>query len=166
MGLQAQGRVRQIGVSNYKTEHIQELVVRNLTLPAVNQIEWHLGWHDDQMLAYLEAHGIVMQAYSPLGGAGSQHPSVPLSSLEQIAATHGVSTAQVALRWSLQQGVCPVTATLNVEHMKGDLGIFRFNLTQPEMTNLAQLKPSKPLIPRPLNPLRASPQEFLYQDHH
>jgi diketogulonate reductase-like aldo/keto reductase len=69
----ASGKARAIGVSNYRQCHLEALLsAPNVsTAPLVNQVEWHLGYHNDSLLEYCKAHNITLQAYSPLGGGGT-----------------------------------------------------------------------------------------------
>mmetsp|Transcript_32193 Transcript_32193/g.88308 ORF Transcript_32193/g.88308 Transcript_32193/m.88308 type:complete len:197 (-) Transcript_32193:302-892(-) len=135
--LQKQGRVRAIGLSDYKASDLQE-TLDVATLPiAVHQVEWHPYKHDEAMLALCKAHGIQLQAWSPLGGAQGSVLSDP--TVKTIAAAHNVSTAQVALAWSLQRGVAVVTGTDNPAHMASDLDLWSFNLTDAEVDAINKL---------------------------
>ena len=139
--LQRRGLVHKIGVSNYDRAQVEELLVSPMvsTFPFVNQIEWHLGHHDDSMAQFLLSHNSTLQAYSALSGFA--YPAVSLSNpaVVAIAAKHNVSTAQVALRWSIQRSVFVVTSTTHTEYMKTDMSIFDFKLTSEEMRKLAAL---------------------------
>merc|ERR1711979_174160 len=91
---------------------------------AVNQVEWHFGYHDETLRAFCWQHGITLQAYSPLGGPAAPHPAAELlksTPVELAARTHNRSSAQIALRWALQQGVPVVTASAKDDRMVADL---------------------------------------------
>lgn len=114
-------------------------------MPHANQVEWHLGRHDEALLAYCRAHGIILQAYSPLGGPAASHPdpaALRAPAVLAAAAAHRVSVYQVALRWSVQRGVPVVTASSSAAHLADDLGVFGFELTPAEVSALdaVQLK--------------------------
>merc|ERR1711881_585662 len=101
----------------------------------MNQVEWNPKTHDDKMLEFCKSKNILLQAWSPLGGAqGSvlSHPKV-----KGIAKLHNVTSAQVTLRWSLQKGVAVVVGTANAEHAKGDLDIFGFQLSDNDMETIS-----------------------------
>lgn len=137
--LQRQGRVKAIGVSDYTTQNLLETLA-NATLPiALHQVEWNPYQHDEDMLTFCKAHGIQLQAWSPLGGAAGSPLTDP--TIVAIAKVHGVSAAQVVLKWSLQRGVAVVTGTDNAAHMKSDLDLFGFTLTQDELDKISALKP-------------------------
>ena len=86
--------------------------------------------------------GIQLQAWSPLGGTRG----APMSDarVKQIAAAHGVCAAQVVLKWSLQRGVAVVTGTDNVAHMRSDLDLWGFSLTDAEMNTISALSSTAP----------------------
>ena len=93
---------------------------------------------DFETLAECKRRNITYSAYSPLGGL-SKIPVLSNPTVKAVAAAHNKSTAQVALRWVTQQEVTAVTASDNVDHLKGDLDIFDFTLTDDEMTELSAL---------------------------
>merc|ERR1719313_1851399 len=113
--------------------------------PAVNQCGFSIGNHnssiygrDMQTLAKCREKGITYSAYSPLGGLSGVEV-LRNSEVKAIGAAHNKSTAQVALRWVTQQGVVAVTASEDVGHLKTDLEIFDFTLTDVEMKRLSKI---------------------------
>lgn len=86
------------------------------------------------MLSYCKAHGIQLQAWSPLGGAAGSVFADP--TIKAVASAHKVSPAQVAVKWSLQRGVAVVVGTDNQEHMASDLDVWSFELTPAEMSKI------------------------------
>ena len=142
--LQRRGLLRHIGVSNYNKEQVQELFSSPAVsmTPLMNQVEWHLGYHDDDMAEFLRAHNSTLQAYSALSGFA--HPAVSLTdpTVVAIAAQHNVTSAQVALRWSIQKSVFVITSTTKTVYMSEDMGIFNFQLTSDEMRRLDALRHS------------------------
>jgi len=133
------GVVKSIGVSDYSVDQMAQTLEGAKFPIELNQVEWNALQHDDDMLAYCKKNNIRLQAWSPLGGArGSVLGEAPVKA---AAAAHNVSTAQVALRWSLQQGVAVVVGTASPEHQKGDLAIFDFELTDDEMKAISALQP-------------------------
>lgn len=131
------GRVRAVGVSNYEVKHLME-ISDFAEKPAVNRVEWHPYHHDDQLKAFCDAHGIAVEAWSPLSGQNASALSDP--TVKEVAAKYNVSTAQVVLRWSLQQNVSVVVGTEKVDHMKTDLELFSFQLTASEMQSISKLR--------------------------
>ena len=111
--LLAAGKTRSIGVSNFKPAHLDRLRKDTDIVPAVNQIELDPTLARVEARAYHEAHGIVTQAWSPLGGPGASALRNP--TIVEIARAHDRTPAQIALRWCIQIGVStvPSQATWN-----------------------------------------------------
>ncbi len=107
--LQASGKVRAIGVSNFTISHLKELIDDPGTriTPAVNQVEFHPLLYSVQrpLLEFCREHGIVLQAYAPLGSTDGVSQVLNHPTLTAIATKHGVTAAEVALRWALNHGV-------------------------------------------------------------
>jgi 2,5-diketo-D-gluconate reductase A len=135
--LLATGKTRSIGVSNFKPAHLERLRKDTDIVPAVNQIQLDPTLPRIDARAYHEAHGIVTQAWSPLGGAGT--PVVRDPAIVEIAHEHGRTPAQVALRWFIEIGVSTVPKTGTVERMAENIDIFDFTLTDEEMARIAAL---------------------------
>jgi diketogulonate reductase-like aldo/keto reductase len=141
--LKSQGKVRAIGVSNFNRGQVKELVDAGYK-PAVNQVQWHLGYHNDTFLEKMAKYGVKVEAWAPLAGPtkSSNIPGVSLSDarLKAVASRYKASTAQIALQWSVKKGVTPVTATCVKDHAVADLTAFNFNLSKEDMTYLDALK--------------------------
>lgn len=151
--LQREGKARHIGVSNFHLRHLERLLdgSGNASVPFSNQVEWHLGWHDEKLLEYCRQHGIQLQAYSPLGGGGTttgHNGGVALDdpAVVKVAKSHNKSEAQVALRWSLDKDVAVVTATTKPSHMKSDLEVLHFSLSPGEVAELDALDAVVPSV--------------------
>jgi len=135
------GWTRSIGVSNYKLSDLLDTLQVSTVIPAVNQVLWNPASHDDALLEFCQAKGITLEAWSPLGGYDSRHGNVlDLPVMKRIAASHGVSTAQVALRWTLQHGMTLATGTTTKDHMKTDLDVFGFRLTDEEVLAITNIQ--------------------------
>jgi diketogulonate reductase-like aldo/keto reductase len=127
-----EGLARDIGVSNYRVEQIEELVRATGETPAVNQIEWTpFGWSPD-LLAWSTERGIVVQAYSPLTRAHRLDDE----RLTAVAARLGRTSAQVLLRWNLQLGTVPLPKANRHDHLVENLDVFDFSLTDADMDEL------------------------------
>lgn len=126
------GRVRAIGVSNFLPHHLVPLLARAKIKPMVNQLELHPGYPQFGAVNFCCRHGIAVQAWSPLGRGGLLKNPLLIS----IADAHGVTPAQVALRWSLQHGFLPIAKALDMQHQKQNINLFSFELTDDEMTRL------------------------------
>ena len=123
---------RDIGVSNYSIEQIEELVYRTGELPVVNQIEWTPFGHSPRMLDFCHDNGIVLMAWSPLTRAQRLNDS----RLAAMAARYGRTPAQLLIRWNLQQGVVPLPKANHVQHLRDNLHVFDFEIAQPDMARL------------------------------
>ncbi|GAB3274509.1 aldo/keto reductase [Parasphingorhabdus pacifica] len=134
--LVSDGRVRSIGVSNFAPENIRRLVDETGVVPAVNQVELHPGFPQTELRSFHEGLGITTQAWSPLGrGQGFLgHPVVGA-----IARAHDRTPAQVALRWHVQLGVVALPKSVTPERIRSNIGIFDFELTEPEMAQLTDI---------------------------
>lgn len=128
--LQKAGKIRALGVSNFEVAQLQELIDLG-TPPAVNQIEYHIGFHDDYLLEYAKNNSIVMQAYSPLGGGGLAKGNDP--DIKMISEKYNVSAAQVALRFIVQNGVTLIPKASTYEYQYENLDIFKFTMNTTEM---------------------------------
>jgi 2,5-diketo-D-gluconate reductase A len=135
--LLAAGKTRSIGVSNFKPAHLDRLRNDTDIVPAVNQIELDPTLARVEARAYHEAHGIVTQAWSPLGGPSASVIRNP--AIVEIADGHGRTPAQVALRWCIEIGVSTVPKSGNIERMAENMGIFEFALTAADMDRIAAL---------------------------
>src|SRR3954453_8000086 len=105
----ADGKVRAIGVSNFMVDHLTQLLDRASVVPAVNQIEVHPYFAQPEVQAFGAEHGILTQAWSPIGGItfyrdGAHSSALQDPAIGRIAEAHGKSPAQVMLRWGLQHG--------------------------------------------------------------
>ena len=148
-GLVAAGKARAIGISNFNSSAIAALMSdAGVTVkPSVNQCGYSIGNHkndardigrDDATREYCLKQGIAYEAYSPLGGL-SDIDVLGNPQVQSIAQSHGVSSAQVALRWIAQQGGLVVTAAEKAEYLEEDLDIFGFELSDAEMSTLAAI---------------------------
>lgn len=134
--LHADGLARSIGVSNFNPAHLDRLLEAATVAPVVNQVELHPGLRQDAVRAYNAAHGLVTQAWSPLGqGKGLlDDPAV-----RAVAAGRGRTAAQVVLRWALQLGVAVIPRSVRPERIAANLAVFDFELTADEMAALTAL---------------------------
>ncbi len=130
------GLVTSIGVSNFLPEHLQRLIDETGVTPAVNQIEMHPYFPQAEQRAWDAAHGIIDEAWSPLGRANSllQDPAI-----QRIADAHQRSLVQVVLRWHVQQGVIPLPKATHAERQVQNLSVFDFELSSAEMAEITAL---------------------------
>jgi 2,5-diketo-D-gluconate reductase A len=134
--LREAGLVRAIGTSNFKPSHLQRLIDETGEAPDVNQIQLSPIWTKQDSHDFHAAHGIVTEAWSPLGKGSDllERPDVV-----QLAEKHGKTPAQVVLRWEVQLDVVPIPKSANRERLARNLDVFDFELTDDEMAKLSAL---------------------------
>ncbi|MFP3580673.1 aldo/keto reductase [Arthrobacter sp. SIMBA_036] len=144
--LLADGRVRAIGVSNFMPHHLQELLASTDIVPAVNQIELHPYFTQPDVQAADAEHGILTQAWSPIGGItfypgwGEQRKNVMEDpTTAGIAQAHGKSPAQVMIRWHLQQGRSAIPKSTNPARIAQNFDVFDFKLSSEEVAAIDSL---------------------------
>lgn len=142
--LLADGSVRAIGVSNFMVGHLTTLLDRTAVVPAVNQIECHPYFTQRHVQDFAAEHGIVTQAWSPIGGItfyrdGSHGSTLDDPTITEIAANHGKSPAQVMLRWGLQQGRSVIPKSTKPSRIAENIDVFDLRLTGDEMAAIDAL---------------------------
>ncbi|MEU5412053.1 aldo/keto reductase [Streptomyces clavifer] len=146
--IHADGRAKSIGVSNFLPEHLERLMGETSVVPAVNQIELHPQFQQAESRAFHARHGIVTEAWSPLGqGKGLTVPTVVA-----IAHKHGRTPAQVVLRWHLQTGHVAIPKSVTPSRIVENIGVFGFELDADDLAALAALDEGKRI--------GADPREF------
>src|SRR5690606_4967633 len=130
----AAGKARAIGVSNFDVRDLEAVLRSGEVKPAVNQIELHprIYAREKPTIDLCQQEGIVVEAYSPL--AKGRYLDDPL--LREIAGRHGVSTAQVLIRWAVQHGFVAIPRSSKVERIRANLDVFGFELTDEDMARL------------------------------
>lgn len=134
--LQADGHIRSIGVSNFHVHHLDRLVEAGLPVPAINQVECHPWLAQDELIAVHAQRGIVTQAWSPL--ARGRILTDPI--LADIAAAHGVGTAEIALAWQRQRGVATIAKSVQVSRLAENFRSLDVVLTRDELAAIATLE--------------------------
>ncbi len=134
--LQAEGRVRSVGVSNFTPEFLMRVADATGVLPAVNQVELHPFFPQVELRAFHAANGIVTEAWSPLGKAAPVKEAAPVVA---AAGAHGVTPAQVVLRWHLQLGVVPIPKSGDPGRQRENLDLGGFALSDDEMAAITGL---------------------------
>ena len=142
--LLADGKVRAIGVSNFMSDHLAQLFEATSVVPAVNQLEVHPYFRQSEVLAVDAEHGILSQAWSPIGGItfyrdGSHGSTLEDATINEIAAAHGKTAAQVMLRWHLQQGRQAIPKSVTPARIAENLDVFDFELTAEQLTAIDSL---------------------------
>jgi 2,5-diketo-D-gluconate reductase A len=133
----ADGRARSIGVSNFHVPHLERIIEETGLTPAVNQVELHPTFQQRELRAFHAAHGITTEAWAPLGQG--RYDIFNLPPMQAAAAAHGVTPAQVVLRWHLQTGIIALPKSSSKERMRENLDIAGFELTADEMAAIDAL---------------------------
>ncbi|ADI04468.1 2,5-didehydrogluconate reductase [Streptomyces bingchenggensis BCW-1] len=154
--LLADGKVRAIGVSNFMVDHLTTLLDTTTVVPAVNQLEIHPYFQQRAVLDFDAEHGILNQAWSPIGGItfypgyGEDRRSVLQDPVvTAIAETHGKSPAQVLLRWGIQEGRSVIPKSTKRHRIAENIDVFDFALTTDELKSLDALETGRRGGPEP-----------------
>ncbi|MFJ6531291.1 aldo/keto reductase [Microbacterium sp. NPDC091662] len=139
-----QGKVRAIGVSNFMVPHLERLLAETTIVPAVNQIEVHPYFSQKPLQRFGAEHGILTQAWSPIGGITSYRGDDSRSTFNDpailaIAQAHGKSAAQVMLRWHLQNGVQAIPKSVKPARIAENFDVFDFALSAEEIGRIDAL---------------------------
>jgi len=132
----AEGKARAIGVSNFTVANLERLAAETGTVPAVNQVELHPRFTQDELRAYHAQHGIATEAWSPIG-QGQGLLDDPL--LGELAGKYGKSPAQVVLRWHVQLGNIVFPKSMHAERMRENIDVFDFELAGDDMQEISAL---------------------------
>jgi diketogulonate reductase-like aldo/keto reductase len=152
--LLADGKVRAIGVSNFMVDHLTALLDKATVVPAVNQIEVHPYFAQREVQAFGAQHGILAQAWSPIGGITFYRDGEHTSTLQDpviggIAGAHGKSPAQVMLRWHVQQGRSAIPKSTKPARIAENIDVFDFELTAEQLAAIDGLDTGKRGGPEP-----------------
>ena len=131
----ASGRARAIGVSNFQPWHLQPLLDRRGIVPAVNQVELHPAFQQEEVRAYDQAHGIVTEAWSPLAQGGILADPV----VTALSRRYGKTPAQIVLRWHIELGNVVIPKSVTPSRIRENIGIFDFSLAADDMAMLRTL---------------------------
>jgi 2,5-diketo-D-gluconate reductase A len=138
------GQARAIGVSNFHPDRLVDLILNNEITPAVNQIETHVFNQRATDQAIMCEHGVQIESWGPF--AEGQNSFFTNPTLTRIAAAHGKSVAQVALRWLIQRGVIAIPKSVRGDRMAENFDILSFSLTDGEMADIAKLDTGQSLF--------------------
>lgn len=133
------GKIRSIGLSNWYVEELETFLPQVDIMPALVQNEIHPYYQENDVIPYIQSLGIVVQGWYPFGGRGHTAELFADEVISAIAGAHGVTSAQVVLRWNLQRGVVVIPGSSDPEHIRENLDVFGFALTEEEMEQIAAL---------------------------
>jgi diketogulonate reductase-like aldo/keto reductase len=135
--LAAEGTIKAAGVSNYTVDHLKELLGESELVPAINQVEFHPFIYEQQrqLLDFCREKEILIEAYSPISRIAHDVPP----DIQTIADAHNKSPQQIILRWCIQHGTLPLPRSRSSEHIKSNLEVFDFTLSDGDMASLNSL---------------------------
>ncbi len=130
--LQAEGKIKSIGVSNFWQKHLEALFQTVKVIPAINQIEFHPGYWQPELTEYCKKQGIIVESWSPLARGKVFGNEV----LERIAKKHNKSVSQICLRWVIQHDVIVIPKSTTPKRIKENINLFDFELSEEEMKEI------------------------------
>lgn len=139
--LYADGRVRAIGVCNFSTSHLEDLMAHTEMIPAVNQVEMHPHFNQEELVAFAKQHGIQMEAWRPI----MMGEVLKIPELVEIGKVYEKTAVQVALRWLLQRGVAAIPKSINPQRIAQNIDLFDFELSAAQMATIEGLNQNRRL---------------------
>lgn len=130
------GLIRSIGVSNFLPEHLDRLEKETGVVPVINQVELHPYFNQEEQRKYDKAHGILTQAWSPIGRASEMLQN---ETLKKIAAKYNKNVGQLILRWEVQLGTLPIPKSSTPSRQRGNIDIFDFTIKDEDMATINSL---------------------------
>ncbi len=134
-----QGKIRSLGLSNWYVKELTDFLPKVSITPALVQNEIHPYYQEQDVVPFIQEKGIVVQCWYPLGGRGHTSELLNDGTISSIAKAYGVSSAQVILRWDLQRGIVVIPGSSNPDHIKENLDLFGFELSDEEMARINAL---------------------------
>jgi diketogulonate reductase-like aldo/keto reductase len=129
------GKIRAIGVSNFRRHHLEGLLETAKIKPMVNQIEYHPGFLQEETVQYSKKHDLLIEAWAPLSNGGI----FKNEALIDLAAKYKKSVAQITLRWILQKGMAPLPKSITPGRMKENLDVFDFEISPEDSAVIDQI---------------------------
>jgi methylglyoxal/glyoxal reductase len=145
--LYSEGLVKSIGVSNFHQHHLEDLMKNSNEKPVINQIECHPRLNQEKLRAFCQEEDIAVEAWSPI----AQGRVLDEPTLKQIAEKHGKSSAQVILRWHLQNDVVIIPKSVHANRIKENADLFNFELSTDDMNQINDLNQDERFGPDPDN---------------
>ncbi len=133
------GKIKSVGLSNWYIKELESFLPKVDIMPALVQNEIHPYYQENDVIPYIQNLGIVVQGWYPLGGRGYTKELLNNKVITDIAKVHNVSAAQVILRWNLQKNVVVIPGSSNQKHIKENLDLFGFQLSNEEMEKIKSL---------------------------
>ena len=132
------GKVRRLGLSNFLPHHLKNILDNCTIRPVVDQLELHPGYSQEAAVAFCKDNDVIPMAWSPLG-RGRENATIGNSILVRLSKKYGRSIQQINLRFLLQKGILPIPKASSVEHMKANLDVFDFELSDDDVSMLSYM---------------------------
>lgn len=157
-----QGKVRSIGLSNFESERLEEVLEAAHIKPSVLQVECHPYYQQNALKQRIAPYGTKIECWYPLGHADTQLLQEPL--FTSLAQKYGKSNAQIILRWHIQEGHIIFPKTTNPQHMQENIALFDFTLTEDEMKNIRRMDKGQRFFTMTLQEQEAHLSQFVPAD--
>ena len=132
--IKAEGKVRNIGVSNYTIRHLEAMKKYAVELPVINQVELHVFLQQPELITYCRENDIVLEAYSPL----AHGKELGNETVQRLATKYGKSYAQIMLRWCIEEGLVVLPKSVTPSRIQENIDIFNFELTSDDLQDLGR----------------------------
>lgn len=143
--LYKEGKVKAIGVSNFKVHHLQELMESCEIVPMLNQVEYHPEFPQTEVHEYCKKHKIQLEAWGPL--MQGKIFNIPL--MKELAEKYGKTISQIALKWDLQMGVVTIPKSVTPSRIKENMELFHFEISEEDMKKIEKLNTDTRIGPDP-----------------
>lgn len=130
-----EGKVKSIGVSNFWQEHLEPILENCKIVPAVNQIEFHPGYRQIEVVQYCSDKGILIEGWSPL----AKGQALKNGTIRRMAKKYGRTEAQICLRWAIEQDVVPIPKSIHPKRIAENFQVFDFHLSREDVHTLNQM---------------------------
>ena len=139
-----EGKLKAIGISNYYTkEAIDEVLSYAEIVPAVIQNENHIYYQNNELQEYVKQYGIIIESWYPFGGRGHTDENFNNETIVKIAKKYNKTSAQIILRWQLQAGYIAIPGSKNPDHIKENISIFDFELSDEDMKQIYNINENR-----------------------
>ena len=143
-----QGKVRRLGLSNFLPHHLKNILDNCKIRPVVDQLELHPGYSQERAVEYCQKNDVLPMAWSPLG-RGRENATIGNSILVRLSEKYGRSIQQINIRFLLQKGILPIPKASTYEHMKSNMDVFDFELSEDDISMLSCMPQTAWLLEHP-----------------
>ncbi|HEU0266607.1 MAG TPA: aldo/keto reductase [Candidatus Saccharimonadaceae bacterium] len=133
------GKVRAIGVCNFRPEDLDNLLAHGTVPPVINQVELHPDFAQHNVRDYCKAHNIAVESWGPIGGQNSVAELLGQPVFQELAKKYGKTPAQIAIRWHIQNGLVVIPKSVHEERIRENIDVFDFELSAEDLVEIAKL---------------------------